>query len=694
MDLSEFKPPVRLSMSDEEIYQALGSAQASEDGIAKAMAIVEEQANLREHDNKLFNEWVARMQSSEAPEAKIALENIERAKQNLEPLPLTPPAQDIASSLNAVYAAQTSEAVVESEAESVEPIEIVEVAEVVDEEEPLKSIFANLESEPVVESIEDSEVHQFEKPLVQQLEVVVEEAEALPVEDEFDALLADASAEATTSISFAPAMSEPAVTFDNDEAPVSNFAVSADEDALVFEEEKADHPKSGWWANASFWVLTVGVFVPVIASYVFTSAGMNFGTAIVGFGLGLLANLVLIVSAHFTAQRTSEPNVVTSRATFGVFGAIIPGVTAIGFALAVLNLSSVGAVATFDGVFEGGFDFSQELFSGVSVSSAIAIGLAIAALLVAGFAARALRWLNLVAAGLLVPAFIVGALITRNQISTTIDMSVDLGQAALVAGIFTAVGFATYGRAPKVLPSIGAPRTIARWSAITGVTVVLPLAAFAHFALIFKANLPGTGFELLTPLGLTETAILATPVLWVAAFAMFVLLVNLGQTALVQLRAFGLNQMRGWLTIVVSLAATAIYVAPSWAFWLQISQLLLVPLATGVGFAVAESVIRRGQYHEASLLRGYGFYGKFNLVAVIGFAVVVAFGLGISEQLEIAPWLGFAGWSSPLAPLAAFGLGAVWTAVTGVPRILLQQREVAEVELRKASLTSFSGFAE
>ena len=166
---------------------------------------------------------------------------------------------------------------------------------------------------------------------------------------------------------------------------------------------------------------------------------------------------------------------------------------------------------------------------------------------------------------------------------------------------------------------------------------------------------------------------------------MFVLLVNLGQTALVQLRAFGLNQMRGWLTIVVSLAATAIYVAPSWAFWLQISQLLLVPLATGVGFAVAESVIRRGQYHEASLLRGYGFYGKFNLVA---------FGLGISEQLEIAPWLGFAGWSSPLAPLAAFGLGAVWTAVTGVPRILLQQREVAEVELRKASLTSFSGFAE
>ena len=695
MDLSEFKPPVRLSMSDEEIYQALGSAQASEDGIAKAMAIVEEQANLREHDNKLFNEWVARMQISGAPEAKIALENLERAKQNLEPLPLTPPAQDIASSLNAVYAAPTDEPVIEPQPESFEIEEIPEVTEVVEEEEPLKSIFADLEPEPVVEKIDEPVAQHYEVPVVQQIDVVVEEVEAAPAQDDFDALLADAAAEATTSISFAPERSEPATTFENDEPPVANYEVSADEDALVFEEEKASQPKSGWWANASFWVLAVGVFAPVISSYLFISAGMNFGTALAGFGLGLLANIALLVSAHVTAQRTNEPNVVTSRATFGVFGAIIPGITATGFALATLNLSSIGAVATFDGVFEGGLDLGQELFAGVSISSGLSIGFVIVALMVAGFAARALRWLNVVAAGLLVLAFMVGALITREQIDfTAVDMAVDFGQASLFAGMFTAIGFATYGKAPKVLASYGTSKTISRWSAIAAVGFVLPLLAFAHFALIFIANKPSAGFELLTPLGLTGIPILATAVLWVVAFAAFVLLVNLGQIAIVQLRAFGLNQIPRWLTIIVSIAATAIYLEPSWAFWLQLSQLLLVPLAAGVGFAVAESIIRRGSYHEASLLRGYGFYGKFNLVAVIGFAVVVAFGFGISESLEIAPWLGFAGWVTPLAPLMAFGLSVVWTAVTGIPRIVVQQREVAEVELRKASLTSFSGFAE
>ncbi|MEY4311189.1 MAG: hypothetical protein RLZ71_1115, partial [Actinomycetota bacterium] len=73
MDLSEFKPPVRLSMTDEEIYKALGDAQATEDGIAKAMAIVEEQANLREHDNQVLGEWIARMQADSRPQAKVAL---------------------------------------------------------------------------------------------------------------------------------------------------------------------------------------------------------------------------------------------------------------------------------------------------------------------------------------------------------------------------------------------------------------------------------------------------------------------------------------------------------------------------------------------------------------------------------------------------------------------------------------------
>lgn len=713
MDLSEFKPPVRLSMSDEEIYQALGAAQASEDGIAKAMAIVEEQANLREHDNKLFSEWVGRMQSSEAPQAKIALENIERAKQNLEPLPLTPPAEDIVSSLNATYAAQIEQVGFEQEAHEISTVEpdgfqgpdvIEEEAQEAQgeqqEEEQLQSIFANLGSEsspePQVEFEAEAETIQIEEPSIIQVEVLSEpEVSSEPEQDEFDRLLADAASEATTSISFANSVAEPAVTFEADSHSVENFEVSADEDALVLEETKIAQPKSGWWANTSFWLLSVGVIVPVIASYLAVALGATFGTAIFGFGLGLLANVGMIVSAHFTAQRTSESNVVTSRASFGVLGAIVPGVAGLAFALALLNLSAIGSVASFDGAFEGGFDFSQKLVGDLSISAAIAIGLVILAFMIAGFASRALRWLNLVAASLLTLAFFVGALITRGQIdSIDVSFSIDFSQVVLIAGMYSAVGLATYGKAPRVVGSHGTGKTVGRWSALLAAVLLLPLATFAHFTLIFLRSMPGTGFELLTPLGLTDLPALATPVLWLVALSLFVLLVNLGHSALGQLRAFGLNQIKGWLTIIVSLAATAIYVFPTWSFWLGVIQFLLVPLAAAVGVAVAESAIRRGPYHEASLLRGYGFYGKFNLVAVIGYFVVVAFGFGIATPFELAPWLGFAGWTTPLAFLLAFGLSALWTAVTGIPRILMQQREVAEVEQRKASLSSFSGFSE
>ena len=39
MDLSEFKPPVRLSMSDEDIQSALGSASANEEGMLSLIHI-------------------------------------------------------------------------------------------------------------------------------------------------------------------------------------------------------------------------------------------------------------------------------------------------------------------------------------------------------------------------------------------------------------------------------------------------------------------------------------------------------------------------------------------------------------------------------------------------------------------------------------------------------------------------------
>lgn len=378
-------------MSDEEIYQALGSAQASEDGIAKAMAIVEEQANLREHDNKLFAEWVALMQASPEPQAKIALENVERVKQGLEPLPLTSPVVDVAAALNAAHEQPEAleVAVEDSQPESsIEEVALVEVQE--EEEESLQSIFADLPVESIPESV-------FEEVVVETIEIVVEPPvapEVESVEESFDALLAEAASEATSSIMVTGVSGKPAVTFEVDDPKVENFEVSADEDALVIEESQVAKAKSGWWANTSFWVLATGVFVPVVAAFLVLASGVSFGTALVGFSVGLVVNLGLIISAHFTSARSGEPNVVTSRATFGVFGASLPGLAAIGFAIALLNLTAIGATSSFDGVFDTEISFGDEFFGGITYASAIPIALAISALLIAGFAPRAVRWIS------------------------------------------------------------------------------------------------------------------------------------------------------------------------------------------------------------------------------------------------------------------------------------------------------------
>lgn len=80
MDSSEFTPPVRQSLTDEQISAQLGSATADEAGMLAAMDFLEEQTRLRDIDNRATAQWLASMENSPDPRAKLALVNFERAK--------------------------------------------------------------------------------------------------------------------------------------------------------------------------------------------------------------------------------------------------------------------------------------------------------------------------------------------------------------------------------------------------------------------------------------------------------------------------------------------------------------------------------------------------------------------------------------------------------------------------------------
>ncbi len=638
MDQSEFKPPVRLSMTDEEIYQALGNAQATEDGLAKAMAIVEEQANLREHDNQLHAEWLARMQASADPLAKIALENVDRLRNGLELLPLAAPAEEA-------------------------PVVVAEVVEIIEIEVPA--------TETLVE----------------------------PEQDAFEALLNEAASEATSAISVPDNVSAPAVTFDEDlpVEPAEEFKIAADEDALVFEESIEKPTRSGWRANAAFWFISLGLVVPMVFAYLVASQAVSFGSALSGFALGTLGVVVLAISAHFTAARTGEAFVVTKRATFGVFGAFVPGLVAIGFAFSLLILALVSGVQSFDGAFQLDVGFGDKVFGSASVATVITIATLVVVSLVAGFAQASRRWINIIVSVPLMIAFVVGALATRSQVSfSNIDWSISPMQVLTVAGFVTFAGIATYGRAPKVTANAFSKiNTFARWSAVGATIVLVPTLVFAHFFLVYDQNLPADGFGLLNVFALVQSPAIATGVLWVGALGVVALLFNLSIATLEEVRSFAVNRLTGWFSLVlVILGSAAVWFVPAWSSWLAVSQLLFVGVSAVVGMQVADSLLRRGAYHESSLLRSYGFYGSFSVFALIGFVAATAAGLAVSAPNPLADWLGFSGWVTPFSPLVAFAFGLVWQLATGFARVKKQQSDVAEVELRKAALSEFPGFSE
>jgi hypothetical protein len=638
MDQSEFKPPVRLSMTDEEIYQALGNAQATEDGLAKAMAIVEEQANLREHDNQLHAEWLASMQASADPLAKIALENVDRLRNGLELLPLEVSEEEI-------------------------PVVVAEVVEIIEIEVPAVEEFVE------------------------------------PERDAFEALLNEAASEATSAISVPDNVSAPAVTFDEDlpVEPAEEFKIAADEDALVFEESIEKPTRSGWRANAAFWFISLGLVVPMVFAYLVASQAVSFGSALSGFALGTLGVVVLAISAHFTAARTGEAFVVTKRATFGVFGAFVPGLVAIGFAFSLLILALVSGVQSFSGVFQLGVGFGDMVFGSASVATVITIATLVVVSLVAGFAQASRRWINIIVSVPLMIAFVVGALATRSQVSfSNVDWSISPMQVLTVSGFVTFAGIATYGRAPKVTANAFSKiNTFARWSAVGATIVLVPTLVFAHFFLVYDQNLPADGFGLLNVFALVQSPAIATGVLWVGALGVVALLFNLSIATLEEVRSFAVNRLTGWFSLVlVILGSAAVWFVPAWSSWLAVSQLLFVGVSAVVGMQVADSLLRRGAYHESSLLRSYGFYGSFSVFALIGFVAATAAGLAVSAPNSLADWLGFSGWVTPFSPLVAFAFGLVWQLATGFARVKKQQSEVAEVELRKAALSEFPGFSE
>jgi hypothetical protein len=630
MEQSEFTPPARQSLTDEQISAHLGAAAADEAGMLAAMEFLEKQTVLREQDNQATAQWLERMNVSSDPRAALAVTNFERAKQGLEPL-----------------------------AESVSEVVVPAV------------VLPEVQIEEVVETISE--------PLAREEEPSVET---------FDALISEV---------------EPVVAPETAEAPSSATEI----DETVADQSTIEKPVTGFrLVSAANYILGVGVFAPILAAIFANQVGMNFVTSVLAGVTGISVVVLVNVLGLITARRTHRGLAVAARASFGVFGSILPSIFLVLAGLFSLAVVGFGSAKFLDGRIEGAQSLESPLFSlgegnPVSLGSIIAVILALFVGVLAIFGGKFSRIIKISLALIVFGLFVFVAISTTPRI-----------QFLELAGVFQVEEFLVGMPVFVLLAAVlaygvdGESISIASWGAskkrlgwpIFIFGAVLPLLVFSHVAALFNLRTLTSGEFAIDFLLSTGGPIVGTAMLYLGIFGVIGLLYTGLMKLIEALKTLGVNHVGyGLATLVVlvftgTMAFLALFSANPTVLASSATGLLLIPAAAWIGAVVSETMIRRGKFHDASLTRSYGFYGSVNWVAMVVFVLAVGSALVFAKPIAMAPWLGslsaatgFA-MSTEISALFALGVAFVLTLITAVPRILRQQSETRAVEERRFDL--------
>jgi purine-cytosine permease-like protein len=678
MDSSKYQPPVRRSLSDAELDARVNLATSSNTGVEALMELLVAQETLRAQEDAEIQAWVSQMEAEGSPEALAAL-----ARFRGQDAPVVPTVSEIA------------------------PQPITEP--VVEETKPFS--WLSTPEEPEVSGVPVEEVivtfEEVVTPIAEEIipEEITSEPELIPVgsetQDDFEKLLSAAAAEEElTALEEGEELAE-------DLTGPKNILIPS-------EQHRNRKPLSQFFA----WLGASATVVPILLTLLLISFGLSATAIVVDLVVGYLVAGVFVSIAGLAGKRSGLSTSVISRAIFGVWGSSISGTFMAVSRIALTALVISSALVVTNGVFSFAPDFNKSLVSiaGVNLSYGLAMASTVVIVIfalsfVSGKGSRVLQFVfSGLALGLLVASFF-GVVGSKLSIKTSGSFG-PLSKESLagIAMVVLVVSVLWVSVAPNLSKSIPMKQR--------GVKVFLSLLT-AQFLLPVLVGLfglawlgPETMRYVTIPVGLTmfQAIVSGSMLSWAGMLFFIGLCVALLYMALLSFKTATLDVMslfrfKGkvaakFISLVSILGLLVLFsqqpIDLTIEYLSNVSALVAVLSAAWIGMFISDVALRRIAYHELSLTRSYGFYGKFNILSFFIWVISTAAALLLVPiNLVGMTWTGYFGTmfgitseigSQAVAFLAVVILAMLLTVISRIPQIRKQEREVLEVESRREQL--------
>ena len=678
-------PPAPKAMPDAELNAKIAELQLQPEGLVAAMALIEEQSRLRQEDALELSKWQleAQMHAATAPapvEPNIFQDPVASTPPVSSPvftentpapatIPVEPQVDSVPSYANPSAAPERIEDIVAALNAS--------YAEVATEPESFQASVAQTSSAP--EQV-------FEQPIVDAPEQVIEPE---PV---------------ASSVAVAANETEPERDWETEDT-------SSDEEV---------GPTQTGFALSWSWLAIAATPLALVAAAIIKDSGASLAQSVILLSTVLFATSLLASVGSMAAVRASSSLTIVSRAAFGVWGNSLPAIL-----MLVAKLFWAAAFVYFASRVISPLIFNQPWFASVAErlvfpaeftsSLFVLIPLVLAGSIIAAVGGQVvLRFQQVTAV-----ATIIGLGTFVYFVSSTYSLQdlaqgeaiagpslIDLGLFALALFGFAVLSFA--GDFARKLPADTPGSKVFFLSFVSTLFLPLLTGVLGLLWLFMAGDTLGTSFTSEVLATVAASAPVWVFVIFVVAVGLSLLYLVIASLYSLSGNLFGIARMPGWLAALIGavLVLTAVLV-PSLLVAvstlhesvLELVLLAAVVAAAWAGVFISDALIRTRGYHEVSLTREYGFYGRFNIANTFGFLLAVALGFGyLNGGPQLSSWSGYLGDFTPeifeiagsnIGIAMAFGLASLFPVIFGIPRIKKQERNLAELDQRRQELKEF-----